>query len=223
MSLIIDSLAKLAEKFSQKYPGEASGVATLDGSSKVVEDPGSAAYTKGGASGILGLDANARIATDQAFSTGGSDTHKAMGVIDLQFTPVGNVGAGEDDLMSYTLPANTLDADGKAIRIIAWGTGNNADSVRLKMYFGAVPRTIVNSAPTGQWYVTVIIVRTSAGNQGGGVHLVEDSLSSASAYLPAALTEDETAGIIIQFTGENITDASDDAVRQLGMIVEILN
>ncbi len=37
MSLIIDSLAKLAEKFSQKYPGEASGIATLDGSGDVVE------------------------------------------------------------------------------------------------------------------------------------------------------------------------------------------
>ena len=37
MSLIIDSLAKLAEKFSQKYPGEASGVATLDGNGDVVE------------------------------------------------------------------------------------------------------------------------------------------------------------------------------------------
>ncbi len=68
MSLIIDSLAKLAEKFSQKYPGEASGVATLDGSSKVVEDPGSAAYTKGGASGIASLDASGNVLQGPASS-----------------------------------------------------------------------------------------------------------------------------------------------------------
>ncbi len=70
MSSIIDSLAKLAEKFSQKYPGEASGVATLDGSSKVVEDPGSAAYTKGGASGIASLDANQNVV--ESIAAGGS-------------------------------------------------------------------------------------------------------------------------------------------------------
>ena len=70
MSSIIDSLAKLAEKFSQKYPGEANGVATLDGSSKVVEDPGSAAYTKGGASGIASLDANQNVV--EPIAAGGS-------------------------------------------------------------------------------------------------------------------------------------------------------
>ncbi len=219
MSLIIDSLAKLAEKFSQKYPGEASGVATLDGSSKVVEDPGSAAYTKGGASGILGLDANSRIAADQAFSTGGSDTHKAMGVIDYQDTTVGNVGSGEDDLMSYTLPANTLNSDGKAIRVTAWGTGNGVDNINLRFHFGSDITAFHGASPIIQWMVILIVARSATSVQKGSGLLQ----ASNPVALNINATEDETSGIVVKFTGQNLSDTSDNAVQQAGMMIEVLN
>ncbi len=195
MSSIIDSLAKLAEKFSQKYPGEASGVATLD--------------------------ANARIPTDQAFSTGGSDTHKAMGVIDSQFTPVGNVGAGEDVLMSYTLPANTLDVDGKAIRITAWGSGNGLDNGTLKFSFGSSQTTISSGAPMTAWAGSIIVMRRGSNVQRTGLAMLVDA--GASVINDFGPGQDMASAIVIKFSGENTTDTSDDAVKQLGMLVEILN
>ncbi len=198
MSSIIDSLAKLAEKFSQKYPGEASGVAELD--------------------------ANARIPTDQAFSTGGSDTHKAMGVIDSQFTEIGNVGSGDDDLMSYTLPADTLDVNGKAIRITAWGLGNGIDNVSLRLWFGSIViGFVIPNNPTSNWYSTAVVIRGGVGIQTygiSGLNGIITVMGEGTSFNPA---QDETAAIIIKFSGANNSDTSNDAVTQQGMIVEILN
>jgi hypothetical protein len=53
-------------------------------------------------------------------------------------TEVGNVGTGEDTLIGYTLPANTLYAEGCSLEIEAgFSFANNTNAKQVKMYLGA--------------------------------------------------------------------------------------
>src|SRR5690349_11167290 len=45
-----------------------------------------------------------------------ADAHKRL---TTNYTAVGNVGAGEDDLITYSVPAATLATDGQVLRIEA--------------------------------------------------------------------------------------------------------
>ena len=116
MSLIIDSLAKLAEKFSQKYPGEASGVATLDGSGDVLQGPASSiwprfsAYTNTIQSVTSGVATKVIIDTEE-FDEPGTFVHDADrsgGAAESRFTPgvAGKYCIGVNLLVSAN--ANTL-------------------------------------------------------------------------------------------------------------------
>src|SRR3990167_5585021 len=44
-------------------------------------------------------------------------------ILDADTTDVGNVGAGEDDLITYSMPANTFDNAGSVLRISFTGYG----------------------------------------------------------------------------------------------------
>ncbi len=155
------------------------------------------------------------------FGTGGTATHKSMGVIDSQFTVVGTVGSGVDDLMSYILPANTLDVDGKAIRITAWGDGTGVDSVEVIFHFGTNTKLLFANAGTFGWYLSAIVSRIEAGIQ-TGITLSGSGSVIFAQDLDTPL-EDETADILIKLTGENTENTTDNAVKQQGMTVEILN
>lgn len=64
-------------------------------------------------------------------------------------TQTGNVGTGEDDLASYSIPANTLSSNGMRIEINAIvSTVNNANAKTIKLYYGATVLASV-SQPAG--------------------------------------------------------------------------
>ena len=142
------------------------------------------------------------------------------GVVDKQDTAVGNVGAGEDDLMSYTMPADLLDVDAKAIRVTGFGLGNGADNVTLKFHFGGTTITMNSGSAVGTWYATIIVMRTGATTQTGMSHF---SIGTSSAAKLIGPSETLSGTVVIKFTGENTTDTTNDAVTQTGMIVEIIN
>jgi hypothetical protein len=90
------------------------------------------------------------------------------GVLYGSVAAVGNVGAGEDDLMTYTVPANTLSADGMGLHFEAWGTfANNGNTKTVKVLFGADSYTIFtfSTAVAAQWKIVGRIVRTGAATQ----------------------------------------------------------
>lgn len=130
----------------------------------------------------------------------------------------------ETDLWTYTLPANTLNADGKAIRITAWGTtGATANNKTIRLKFGAgTPRTHGPTAANNVgWVITVIVVRTGASTQlstGTGIF----SEVSPGTQVVGSLAEDTATAITIKVTGQNGTAAADDIVFR-GAIVESLN
>ncbi|MCE3233772.1 MAG: uncharacterized protein K0R98_2029, partial [Rickettsiaceae bacterium] len=155
----------------------------------------------------------------------GSATISMAGAINVQYTPVGNVGAGEDDLMSYTLPANSLSAAGKLVRVFAWGTGaNNGNSKTVKAYIGG---TQINSASllasaAGVWRCEFFLVSSGADTQSYFSEFIRLSATAVDVAVreQGALSKDDGAGIILKFTG---TATSNDDITQNGMIVEFMN
>lgn len=143
-----------------------------------------------------------------------------FGIIDSQYITVGNVGAGEDDLMSFTLPANALDADGKGLRIKAFGAGNTVDNATLKFHFGGESATLAGGATVQTWSVDVILIRDGSSSQRYS-YLGNRGSTMFFNVLAETASETDTAAIVIKFTGENTSDASDDAVTQQGMVIEL--
>lgn len=141
----------------------------------------------------------------------------------LSTTNVGNVGGGEDDLMSTSLPANTLDDTGDVVRIRAWGTAaNNANAKTLKLYFGAT--AIVNQSLTvsqaGRWFIEAVVIRTGSDTQESHAVIIESLVALAAGKhaqeLNSALAIDEDAAITVKCTG---TGVADNDIVQEGMIV----
>src|SRR4051794_29645833 len=70
----------------------------------------------------------------QIGSVGGS----ASGVLTVNTTSYTTIGTSAEDAWTYSLPANTLGADGRAIRITVFGTlATNANSKSISLTFGA--------------------------------------------------------------------------------------
>lgn len=145
----------------------------------------------------------------------------------LGLTTIGNVGGGEDDLMSTTIPAGTLTETGDLVRITAWGTSaNNVNAKTLKMYFGAT--AIVSQSLTasiaGLWLIEAIVARTGKDTQ-RAVAVVTESTNALAASKQAqeantALAADEDASITVKCTG---TGVADNDITQQGLTVEPYN
>lgn len=119
----------------------------------------------------------------------------------------------ETDLWSYSMPANTLSADGKGVYIEAWGTkAANGNSVTPRLYFGGTLVTGSDYTTSGDaWFLSGRIVRT-----GATAHESLGSSLRSSALLDAVrrntITADTTAAIIIKVTGQNGTASANDMV-----------
>lgn len=144
----------------------------------------------------------------------------------LVHVAVGNVGAGEDDLQSVSLPALSLKESGDYVRIRAWGiAANNANAKTLKAYFGT--QVVLNLALTasiaGKWFVDVIVSRTGKDTQDWVMEIRESTAAALAALKQAqdngTATQDEDAAITVKLTGTGV--ATDDIVQE-GMIVEVL-
>ncbi len=152
---------------------------------------------------------------------GDADIANVGGVLFTDHTTVGNVGAGEDDLMSYTLPAGTLSSDGDAIRITGRFSGNGVDNTIVRVYLGTtVIDTVLGSGvviATG--FVELLIIRTGATTQILTGHSVKDN---ASLTLAGTTAETLSGALVVKFTGENQTDTTSNAIRQDYMLIEFI-
>ena len=154
-----------------------------------------------------------------------SSFYAPVTVANVNVTAVGNVGAGEDDLITFSLPADVLSANGKAVHITVWGsTANNAAAKTLKVYFGTqiVLTNALTASIAGLWRVEAIVVRTGAATQDWHSQLV--TLGVAAVALNdveiGTATQDETTALTIKCTGEA---TSNNDILQEGLIVELLN
>jgi len=128
-------------------------------------------------------------------------------------------------LMSYSLPANVLDTDGKAVRVTAWGTyANNGNAKAVRGYFGATKIADVShstAAASLSWKSELLIARTGAATQDAHGEIRADS-RTASVVSGAWVTspaETLSGAVTIKFTGEA---TADNDIIQEGMIVEVI-
>lgn len=129
--------------------------------------------------------------------------------------PTGNVGTGEDDLLSYTMPAYAMAVDDDYIHIRASGTiANNANAKRVKLKFGGT--NLINVAlPTDvatDWVISAEVVRTGASAGKANAFLLVGNGTTYPYVQYTALTVSHTAAVIIKCTGEATAD--NDIVQQ---------
>ena len=160
-----------------------------------------------------------------------SSSVSVPGILNVNVTAVGNVGAGTDDLISYTLPASQLATTGQGLRIRAWGTlaGTNVTKT-LTFNFGStvVESQIVGAETTatnlvaGQWQLEALVIKTGSSTQTIVVHL--STMMGGTAAIRrmletrevVATTETDTSTIVIKCTG---TATNNNDIVQSGLIV----
>lgn len=153
------------------------------------------------------------------FYPGSSSAADAIvsGRIYTNLVDVGNVGTGEDDLMSYPLKANALDADGKGVRITAYFTlAANANTKTAKFHIGSTSITLRSAADNAkQWEVVVEVYRVGAASQFVTARVISSS-DNVNA-VKASATETLSGAVTLKFTGEG---TSDNDIVQNKMVVE---
>lgn len=161
--------------------------------------------------------------TDALHNAGsGSETFYAQGVINYDSTEAACSGSSETDLISYTLPANTLSANGKGVRIkIAGTTASNTNTKTIRLYFGSsvcITNDITTAPNNKHWEFEADIWRDSSSTQEGVAKGSVGAVLQTSAYLGLSATM--TGAITIKVTGQG--SATSDITAKF-LSVEFLN
>jgi hypothetical protein len=127
----------------------------------------------------------------------------------------------QEDLMTYSIPANTLKP-GQKVRLTAWGTfAANANVKTPRLWFGA--NSVMdwggahNNVP---WKLTSEIVITGVDAQ--EYHSVGFVSAAAAVVRQGTATNDDGSAIVVKCTGQNNTASAGDITCQ-GFTVEILD
>ena len=143
-------------------------------------------------------------------------------VLSVNLTAIGtDADTNEKDLMSFTVPANTLNANLKAIRVTAWGITTATGGTKIfKVVFGATAiHTFTGAASNTTWNFTVLIVRDAAGSQENhSMFLLSTNIIDGENTDSA---EDETGTIVLKITGKNSIGNANEILQE-GMIIEVL-
>jgi hypothetical protein len=151
--------------------------------------------------------------------TGSSSTASIGGILNVNTTGVGNIGAGEDDLITYILPASTLGTNADILEIIAWGTtAANANNKTIKLYFGSTVLidTGAVAANNIDWQIRALIVRKTASTEDA----IADFIAGATFTNKSDRTtpaETLTGAVTIKCTG---TGTADNDIVQQGMVIK---
>ena len=155
----------------------------------------------------------------------GAGQANATGVASVNTTSSSTTAVtSEEVLISYTLPASSLSANGKGVRIRAWGkTAINGNSKTLRLYFGTtvVMTNDVSTSPNNlDWQLDAVVIRDGVNSEvsigSGTFGAAQQSITSS------APTAGNGAGITIKITGQNGVPSAGD-ITALGLIVEYIN
>ena len=135
-------------------------------------------------------------------------------------TAAGNVGAGEDDLFSYTLPASTFSADTQTITANMAGfiIGHASGTRTIKIYFGGTQ--IFTSGALAEtsncnWQANVTLIRSSSSAVKYAVTFMRRvTFSTFAISQVTGLTLTNTQ--IFKVTGESSTATNNDVVFYMG-------
>jgi hypothetical protein len=152
----------------------------------------------------------------------GTETFKVGGVIEANVTQAPSAATNTTQtLMTYSLPANTLDANGRGVRVHAWGAfAANAAPKTLQLNVGGASRNTGAVTQSGSsWVIEAVVFRSAANNQKmifkqnvGGVVLAPKSTSDTSV---------DTGAIVISLAGLDASAATGNILVD-GLVVEYL-
>jgi hypothetical protein len=133
--------------------------------------------------------------------------------LDVDTGSLGNVGTGEDTVASYTVPANTLAANGDSLWFEAFGTAaNNANTKALRVYFGAALIMAASDDAWGlEWVLRGRVIRTGAATQKAYVTLTTSApigigSLAGGAGVTVSAAEDLTGAVALAITAEATAD-----------------
>lgn len=153
-----------------------------------------------------------------------SGSADVVGVLETNTTAVGTGNdVTEDNLITYVLPANTLDTNNLGVRITAWGnTLVGANNQTVTLYFGAAVIASIGPAGFGNstWRFDALVVRTGASTQVSDTIFSSENLGMH--LLNAAPNQNDAAPITIKCTGTNGV-ATVNGVQQFCLIVELVD
>lgn len=144
--------------------------------------------------------------------------------LNVDLTQVGNVDVGEDNLITYSLPANTLLVNGDGVRITAWGAiTSSANAKTIKLYFGTamILSKIMDTSVASDWKIEAVVLRRTSNVQESSASMV--SAAGLKIQNDGSLTQTDTAAITIKCTGEvGGGSPANDEITQAGLLVELL-
>lgn len=164
------------------------------------------------------------VLTDGIVAGTGTARGKVGGVLKTNVVATGNIGTGVDDLHSYTVPANTLSANGQLIEfnfVFTFSVGMSNKQVRVVFGAAVIYSSNVAVQNGGAIYVKGIITRTGATSQ---ICCVEVSVTAAGVITAGltytAATETLSGAIILKATGEStgMSPANNDVVQNVSSI-----
>lgn len=160
---------------------------------------------------------------DVNFSTGAAGVG-VCSMVSAVTTNVGNVGVGEDDLITYAFPANTLTKVGDSMIIHYEGyAANNVNAKTLRFYFGTQLLLGPGDPSNDVWIADVWITRTGANAQEFLIFYESKDLGTgllSTNVNYGAATQTETSIITIKTTGEAVANDDLTSWRQTVMFCQ---
>lgn len=139
------------------------------------------------------------------------------GVIEVNTTAVGNVTTGEDDLITFTIPANTLNNNGDQVEFDMAGVfAATANNKRVRVYIDNTllfDTTDLTTTTAEDWSIKGIIIKTGTGTQKCIVQWLSTEATLLSSVDYSTVAEDETAALVLKATGE--ATATDDILQEV--------
>ena len=162
----------------------------------------------------------------------GAGTGQAQAIgrvyINAQDVVVSDTGA-ETVMYSYTLPANSLNENGKAIRIKAWGYFHSGFFESLIIRMGGVPVAVLSSGLGNAVLLEDLVVRTSPNTLKSFYNTLdpmqvwsEPSGSQTRVGVSSLLNINWSVDNLIEFIGIRAVGAGASIMGQ-GMIIEYIN
>jgi hypothetical protein len=151
----------------------------------------------------------------------------ASGVLHVNTTAYANLAnTSEQDAWTYTLPANTMSADGKVLRVTVTGTtAANANTKTVRFYFGnATAHAVMGASASNNetWTATFIVIRTGE----SASTVLKQYAGSGTTYRGVSTqssTSSHAANITIKVSLQSPTTGAAGDVAFTLAIVELLN
>lgn len=175
--------------------------------------------------GIVATSTTTGVFLNSAGSTNGLVQPGLGGSIYKSVTAGNNTSTGETTLDSYSVAANLLNANGRGLRITAWGTfAANANTKTVRLKFGSTDLTsgaFTGTTNGGSWKVSATILRTGAATQTAvcdwgtttGTVSRQGNVTSPAETLSGAVT--------LALTGQSGTASND--ITSAALHIEFLN